>query len=78
MLVLTLKEGETVGVGEITVTACRCSDGRVRLGFDGPRDIQIQRANAKVKLPATVSHFAGQPIPAMHAGDLAHVTEFCE
>ena len=47
MLCLERKVGETVDirVGEvfIRVTVCRGGEGRVKLGFDAPREVQIDR-----------------------------------
>jgi len=44
MLVLSRKEGEKIVIGEeITVTAVRCANGKVQLGFEAPSDIPIMR-----------------------------------
>jgi carbon storage regulator len=44
MLVLTRKPGEKIRIGQnIWVTAVECRDGKVRLGVEAPRDIDICR-----------------------------------
>ena len=45
MLVLSRKVGERIRVGNnIYVTVVRCQDGKVRLGFEAPKEIPIVRA----------------------------------
>lgn len=45
MLVLSRKPGERIRVGRnIYVTVVRCQDGKVRLGFEAPKEIPIVRA----------------------------------
>ena len=51
MLALALKVGERVQVGAIEVTVVEIVYGKVRLGFTGPREIPIVRANAVCKTP---------------------------
>jgi len=43
MLVLSRKAGEAVYVGNVLVKVVRVG-GSVKLGFDGPRDVPINRA----------------------------------
>lgn len=44
MLILTRKKGESIIIdGNIEVTVVECEDGRVKLGIDAPRNIEILR-----------------------------------
>ena len=44
MLVLSRKKGERIVIGEnITVTVLEVSGDRVRLGFEGPREVPVHR-----------------------------------
>jgi carbon storage regulator CsrA len=47
MLVLSRKDGQkvriTFGAVSCTVTAVACQSGKVRLGFDAPRDVHVVR-----------------------------------
>lgn len=44
MLVLSRKEGESVVIGDdITVTVVEMRNGKVRLGFDAPREVSVHR-----------------------------------
>ncbi|HEC66122.1 MAG TPA: carbon storage regulator [bacterium] len=44
MLVLTRRSGERIKIGDnVFVTVLEISRGRVRLGFDAPRDVIINR-----------------------------------
>ena len=44
MLVLSRKIGETIRIGkEINLVVLDVSRGRVKLGFAGPRDVQVRR-----------------------------------
>lgn len=44
MLVLSRKIGETIRIGtEIDLVVLDVSRGRVKLGFAGPRDVQVRR-----------------------------------
>ena len=47
MLCLSSKAGQSIGVGAVVVTVLEIRGGRVRLGFSGPREIPVVRANAK-------------------------------
>lgn len=50
MLVLTRREGDTVGIGDgITVVVLAIEGGRVRLGFIAPREIQVRRGELEEK-----------------------------
>ncbi len=50
MLVLTRKRNESVMVGDnIRVTVVDVRGGNVRLGFDAPRDVTIDRSEVRVK-----------------------------
>lgn len=51
MLVLTRRLGQVLRIGRgIKVTVLEVSQGRVRIGIDAPRDIDIHREEAKVKV----------------------------
>lgn len=43
MLVLTIKEGEGVLVGETMVHVLKMQESKVQLGFEGPKHIKILR-----------------------------------
>ncbi len=43
MLVLSRKIGEVIRIGEMELVVVEVRGARVKLGFKGPRDIQIQR-----------------------------------
>jgi len=50
MLVLTRKIGERIMIGEdIVLTVIDCTSGRVRLGFEGPKEVQIDREEIRRK-----------------------------
>jgi carbon storage regulator CsrA len=49
MLVLSLRVGQSVGVGNVQVRVEECRAGQVRLSFQGPREVPIVREAAKVK-----------------------------
>ena len=54
MLILTRKEGQKIQIGpDITITLVEIQRGSrgVRLGIDAPRDVMIERDNAKNKEP---------------------------
>ena len=51
MLVLTAKEGEKIRAGDLVVTVCHSQNGKVHLGFDGPREVPVVRENAKRREP---------------------------
>lgn len=45
MLVLTRKVGEKICIGDdITITVVEIDRGKVRLGFEAPREVQIMRS----------------------------------
>ena len=51
MLVLSRKEGESVQIGEnITVKVMDIGGGRVRLAFDAPRGVEINREEVAVRI----------------------------
>lgn len=43
MLVLSREPGETIQIGEITITVCRIGPNTVRLGIEAPREMNIAR-----------------------------------
>ena len=47
MLVISVKEGRSVQIGEATVLVTRLEPGRVRLAIDAPEHVQIVRYDAK-------------------------------
>ena len=52
MLVLTRKVGEKIWIGEdICLTVVQVDRGKVRLGIEAPKDVNIRRA----ELPSTVA-----------------------
>lgn len=56
MLVLSRKIGETIRIGgEIELVVLDVSRGRVKLGFAGPRDVQVRRGELadESRQPAT-------------------------
>lgn len=56
MLVLSRKVGERVRLGRnIYVTVVRCQDGKVRLGFEAPPELQIVRSEIDTEPPAVGS-----------------------
>jgi len=58
MLVLTRKPGQKIQAGDITITVCRIGPGRVRLGIEAPRSINIARTEL---LPAAAETTDGRP-----------------
>ena len=51
MLVLTRRKGEAVYVGEnIKIIVVGMKDGSVRLGFEAPREVSIQRDDVKCRI----------------------------
>ncbi len=56
MLVITRRAGESVFIGEnITVTVTDVKGGKVSIGIDAPRDVQILRDDAKNYQPKPVA-----------------------
>lgn len=50
MLILGRKKGQTIKIGEnITINILNVVDGFVKLGFDAPRDIIIDREEVVIK-----------------------------
>ncbi len=44
MLVLSRKVGERIQIGDtVVLTVVECKNGRVRLGFEAPKDVDIYR-----------------------------------
>jgi carbon storage regulator CsrA len=50
MLVLTLKDGQGVQIGEAHVTVAYKSDGKIKISIEAPQHVRILRDDAKVKL----------------------------
>ena len=44
MLVLSRKAGETLRIGEATLTVVRVSGGKVRIGIEAPSAVPIRRS----------------------------------
>ena len=48
MLILTRNAGQSLRIGDdIVLRVLRIQEGQVRLGIEAPRDIEIERDNAK-------------------------------
>ena len=62
MLVLGFRQGESVQVGISTITVLEIRGGQIKLGFDAPEELPIQRQNARQKVPlATVTYIHCDP-----------------
>ncbi len=53
MLVLTRRRGEAIQVGEAVVTVLKIAGSQVKLGITGPRDVQVNRTEARRRRDAT-------------------------
>jgi carbon storage regulator len=54
MLVLTRKVGEKIWIGEdVCLTVVQVDRGKVRLGIEAPRDVNIRRAELEVTFQTT-------------------------
>ncbi|GIW89697.1 MAG: hypothetical protein KatS3mg109_0129 [Pirellulaceae bacterium] len=52
MLVVTIKEGKSVMIGDnIVVTLCQVQGNKARIGIAAPPDVQIVREDAKCTKP---------------------------
>jgi carbon storage regulator CsrA len=69
MLTLTARIGEIITVGEMAVKVCDAKNGKVQLGFEGPKHIQVLRHAAKVRQPKPKIDVA----TAMNSGVPIHV-----
>lgn len=50
MLVLSRKPGESVSIGgDVVVTVIEVSKGKIRLGVEAPKTVQISRDDIKTK-----------------------------
>lgn len=59
MLVLSRRGGQTVVIGGgIVVTVVEVRDGRVRLGFDAPRDVPVNRGEVAARIAAEAEAIA--------------------
>src|ERR1700712_5648668 len=68
MLVLTRKKGERVMIGDdIVVTVIDVRGDGVRIGFDAPRGVSIQRAEVVAAVKAATP---GAPASAAQTGDV--------
>ncbi len=48
MLILTRKKGESIVIDEnIEITIIESSDGRVKLGIDAPKSVEVHRSEVK-------------------------------
>ncbi|MGH8427916.1 MAG: carbon storage regulator [Gammaproteobacteria bacterium] len=48
MLILSRRAGQTVTIGEgVTVTVLEVKGGRTRLGINAPRDVAVEREEAR-------------------------------
>jgi|SwirhirootsSR3_FD_contig_51_11975001_length_468_multi_1_in_0_out_0_2 carbon storage regulator len=62
MLVLSRKEGERICIGEnIVITVVAIRGDRVRLGFEGPREVPIHREEI---MRAIHEYQHDEPLPA--------------
>ncbi len=51
MLVLSRKNGQRIVVGDgLTITVLEVNKNRVRLGFEGPRDVSIHREELAMQI----------------------------
>lgn len=50
MLVLTRKPGEQIRIGNVLLTVLPPKNGRVRLGFDAPPEVEIMRTEIEKRL----------------------------
>jgi sRNA-binding carbon storage regulator CsrA len=65
MLVLSLKEGQSVTVGNATITYMKTLNRhKIKLGFEAPREIEIRRLpiEAAVAITADATEAAEDPI----------------
>lgn len=61
MLVLTRKVGEKIWIGDnVSLTVVQVDRGKVRLGIEAPRDVNIRRAELEVAFQST-----SEPEPSM-------------
>lgn len=70
MLVLSRKIGEVICIGdEIQVVVLEVKGGRVKLGFAGPRDVQIRRGELpdSTQFAETAVAVMSMPVPALSA-----------
>jgi len=52
MLVLSRKLGETIRIGsEVQLVVLDVTRGRVKLGFEGPREVPVRRGESTVSKP---------------------------
>ena len=56
MLVLARKEGETIRIGDDIVIHITGAKGRVEIGVEAPREINVIRGELKQKTVATWLH----------------------
>ena len=69
MLVLSRKIGETIRIGEeIDLVVLDVSRGRVKLGFAGPRNVQVRRGELS-DAPRTEEHAGAAAVPARVCAD---------
>ena len=57
MLVLGARIGERIFLGDVSVKLCRISGDEVRLGFDAPPEVQIERElvrNRRLRITNTI------------------------
>ena len=60
MLVLGAKIGERIFVNDVPVVIVRVTDGTVRLGFDAPQDVRIERQKVRNRRLKIGEHFPGK------------------
>ena len=48
MLVLTRKSGQSIQVGDVTITLLKTSGNKVRIGIDAPREVAVTREERRV------------------------------
>ncbi|MBE3134796.1 MAG: carbon storage regulator [Acidobacteria bacterium] len=71
MLVLHVRPGDRVAVGDVIVEFLEFRQDGVRLGFIAPRSIPILRENAKIKVPKhAMDNSPGNPTPVSPAAKI--------
>jgi sRNA-binding carbon storage regulator CsrA len=63
MLVLGARIGERIFVGDASVKFVRFQDGGIRLGFDFPPNVQIEREKARNKRLGTTNTIPAASLP---------------
>ena len=73
MLVLTRKMGEQIRIGEdIQLVVLGCEGGRVRLGFDAPETVAINREEVHQRIQAENAGFSPEYLKKAWQGAVQH------